>query len=72
MANPLGQILAAAMLLDHLGEAAAGDGVRAAVRAGLAGGAVVINPDGTARGGAAAVGGAVAGLLPAPSGVESA
>jgi isocitrate/isopropylmalate dehydrogenase len=71
VANPLGQILAGAMLLDHLGESAAGDGVRAAVRAGLAGGAVVINPDGTARGGAAAVGGAVAGLLPAPSGVES-
>jgi isocitrate/isopropylmalate dehydrogenase len=72
VANPLGQILAAAMLLDYLGEGAAGDGVRAAVRAGLAGGAVVINPDGTARGGAAAVGTAVARLLPGAGRVEPA
>ena len=52
------------MLLDHLGERAAADRVRAGVRAGLAGGAIVIGADGTARGGPAEVGAAVAGLLP--------
>jgi 3-isopropylmalate dehydrogenase len=65
LANPIGQILAAAMLLDHLGERSAADRVRAGVREGLAAGAIVIRADGTAQGGPAAVGAAVAGLLPA-------
>ncbi|MEU7798924.1 isocitrate/isopropylmalate dehydrogenase family protein [Micromonospora arborensis] len=47
-ANPLGQILATAMMLDHLGEQAAGDRIRGAVRAALRGGSVRLNPDGTA------------------------
>jgi isocitrate/isopropylmalate dehydrogenase len=63
LANPLGQILAAAMLLDHLGELAAGAAVREGVRAGLTQGAVEIRADGTAAGGPASVGTAVAGLL---------
>jgi isocitrate/isopropylmalate dehydrogenase len=62
-ANPLGQILAAAMLLDHLGERPAGERVRACVQAGLAGGTIVIRADGTAQGGPAAVSAAVAGLV---------
>jgi isocitrate/isopropylmalate dehydrogenase len=37
-ANPVGQILAGAMLLDHLGEQAAGQAVRAAVSGALASG----------------------------------
>jgi isocitrate/isopropylmalate dehydrogenase len=65
LANPLGQILAAAMLLDHLGEEAAAEHVRGRVRAGLADGAIMIRGDGTARGGPAAVGAAVAGQLAA-------
>jgi isocitrate/isopropylmalate dehydrogenase len=63
VANPLGQILAAAMLLDHLGELPGGERIRECVRAGLAGGAIVIRADGTAQGGPAAVGSAVAGLI---------
>jgi isocitrate/isopropylmalate dehydrogenase len=63
VANPLGQILAAAMLLDHLGEGPAADTIRECVRAGLAGGAIVIRADGTAQGGPDAVGAAVAGLM---------
>jgi isocitrate/isopropylmalate dehydrogenase len=63
VANPLGQILAAAMLLDHLGELPGAERIRECVRAGLAGGAIVIRADGTARGGPAAVSSAVAGLI---------
>lgn len=40
VANPIGAILAAAMLLDHLGQAAAAGRVRAAVRAALQAGAL--------------------------------
>jgi 3-isopropylmalate dehydrogenase len=50
-ANPVSHILAAAMMLDHLGEAAAGDMVRQAVSAALAAGEVAIEPDGTVAGG---------------------
>jgi 3-isopropylmalate dehydrogenase len=46
-ANPVSQILALAMLLDHLGEAPAADAVRTAVSAALADGAVTVTPDGT-------------------------
>ena len=63
LANPLGQILAAAMLLDHLGEGPAAERVRECVRAGLAGGTIVVRADGTAQGGPAAVAAAVAGLM---------
>jgi len=40
IANPVAQILAGAMMLEHLGEPAAADAVRAAVEAVLAEGAV--------------------------------
>ena len=63
-ANPLGQILAAAMLLDYVGEPAAAGRIRACVRAGLAAGAIVIRPDGTADGGPAAVAAVIAGQIP--------
>jgi isocitrate/isopropylmalate dehydrogenase len=62
-ANPLSQILAAAMLLDYVGEQAAGGRIRECIRAGLAGGAIVIKPDGTAAGGPEAVAGAITGLI---------
>jgi isocitrate/isopropylmalate dehydrogenase len=50
-ANPVSQILAAAMMLDHLGEAAAARAVRNAVSAALADGAVTVAPDGTVTAG---------------------
>jgi 3-isopropylmalate dehydrogenase len=50
-ANPVSQILAAAMMLDHLGEAPAADAVRQAVSAALAEGAVTVGPDGAVTGG---------------------
>jgi isocitrate/isopropylmalate dehydrogenase len=43
IANPVGAILSAAMLLDHLGQAAAGDRVRRAVAATVAAG--ITTPD---------------------------
>jgi 3-isopropylmalate dehydrogenase len=45
-ANPVGQILAAAMMLEHLGEHQAADVVRRAVRAVFASGAVTLLPQG--------------------------
>jgi isocitrate/isopropylmalate dehydrogenase len=63
-ANPLGQILAAAMLLDYVGEEPAAGRIRESVRAGLASGAIEIRADGTARGGPAAVAAAITGLIP--------
>jgi isocitrate/isopropylmalate dehydrogenase len=63
-ANPLAQILAGAMLLDYVGEPEAAGRIRECVRAGLAGGAIVIRPDGTAAGGPAAVAAVIAGLIP--------
>ncbi|MFI1096500.1 isocitrate/isopropylmalate dehydrogenase family protein [Streptomyces sp. NPDC020917] len=62
-ANPLSQILAAAMMLDHLGEPAAGDLIRGSVRTALASGAIRLRRDGTAEGGTRAVTDAVVGAL---------
>jgi 3-isopropylmalate dehydrogenase len=58
-ANPVSQILAAAMMLDYLGETPAGDAVRQAVSAALAEGAVTIAPDGTVAGGTRQATGAI-------------
>ena len=49
VANPLGAILAAAMLCDHIGQAGAGARVRAAVAAALAEGAATADLGGTAN-----------------------
>lgn len=59
VANPVGQLLAAAMLLDHLGESAAARAVRSAVSGVLGDGSARIEPDGSVRGGAQAVADAV-------------
>lgn len=59
-ANPVGQILAAALMLEHLGHAAEADVVKAAVRDALAEGDVRLRGDGSAAGGPAAVARAVA------------
>jgi 3-isopropylmalate dehydrogenase len=67
LANPIGQILAAAMLLDHLGRPAIAGGVRTAVTAALAAGDVRLRADGSAQGGAGAVADAVVEHLPAAS-----
>jgi isocitrate/isopropylmalate dehydrogenase len=67
LANPVGQILAAAMMLDHLGHPGPAADVRRAVTAALASGAAVIEPDGSARGGATAVAEAVTAHLPTPA-----
>lgn len=64
LANPIGQVLAAAMLLWYVGEEAAAGRIRDCVSGGLASGAIVIRPDGTAVGGPEAVGAAIAGLIP--------
>jgi isocitrate/isopropylmalate dehydrogenase len=64
LANPVGQILAAAMLLDHLGHTGPAREVRAAVAAALESGDAHIAADGSAVGGPAAVAEAVAGHLP--------
>jgi 3-isopropylmalate dehydrogenase len=50
-ANPLGQILAAAMMLDALGEAAAAVSIEEAVYRALASGEITIGSDGCPRGG---------------------
>ena len=63
LANPVGQILAAAMMLDHLGRGSDGDRVRRAVTRALAEGAVRIGHDGSAEGGPAAVAAAVASFV---------
>ncbi|MEU3270625.1 isocitrate/isopropylmalate family dehydrogenase [Saccharomonospora sp. NPDC006951] len=63
VANPVGQLLAAGMLLDHLGLAEAGDRLRAAVAGVLADGTVRPERDGSVRGGAGAVAGAVIAAL---------
>ncbi|HEX3786561.1 MAG TPA: isocitrate/isopropylmalate dehydrogenase family protein [Pseudonocardiaceae bacterium] len=54
-ANPLSQILATAMMLDHLGEPAAAELIRRAVREPLAAGRIRLHRDGTAVGGTRAV-----------------
>lgn len=62
-ANPLSQILASAMMLDHLGEPDAGDLIRGSVRAAMASGAIRLRRDGTAQGGTRAVTDAVVSAL---------
>ncbi len=61
IANPVGAILSAAMLLDHLGEAAGSERVRRAVAATIAAG--ITTPDLGGRGTTAQVTAAVCGLL---------
>jgi 3-isopropylmalate dehydrogenase len=51
MANPIGQILSAAMLLTHLGQAAGARRIEQAVWRALDSGALVIGSDGRPRGG---------------------
>ena len=51
LANPLSQVLSAAMLLDHLGERAASDQIRQAVWRALESGALRIDSDGCPVGG---------------------
>ena len=63
LANPTGQILAMAMMLDHLGESTAGDAVRAAVRSTLEDGTVKIAFDGHAEGGPLRVAAAIVARL---------
>jgi isocitrate/isopropylmalate dehydrogenase len=63
LANPVSQILAAAMLADHLGERPVGDRIRAAVRTGFARGDIVILPSGSPKDGTDAVTRAVIGAL---------
>lgn len=48
-ANPIGQVLSAAMLLEWVGEVAAGARIEDAVDAALAGGHLHVEPDGTLR-----------------------
>jgi 3-isopropylmalate dehydrogenase len=59
-ANPTGAVLAAAMMLDHLGEAAAARAVREAVRGALDMGTVRVERDGRSDCGAAAAAEAIA------------
>jgi isocitrate/isopropylmalate dehydrogenase len=60
LANPIGQILAAAMMLDHLGHRAEADIVRSAVAGALETGVVRIASDGSVDGGPRVVGEAIA------------
>jgi 3-isopropylmalate dehydrogenase len=55
-ANPLSMVLSAAMMLDWLGEGAAGKRIRGAVDAVLSDGAVTIRPDGSLAEGTRAAG----------------
>jgi isocitrate/isopropylmalate dehydrogenase len=59
LANPVGQILAAAMMLAHLGHPGTSDAIQRAVAAALSSGTVRVRPDGTAEGGPRAVADAV-------------
>jgi 3-isopropylmalate dehydrogenase len=62
-ANPLSQILATAMMLDHLQEQQSAEAIRAAVRKALSDGTVKLNRDGTATEGTAAITAAVVAAL---------
>ena len=62
-ANPIGQILAAGLMLDYIGEQSAAARIRAAVERTLAGHPQMIRPDGSADGGAEQVARQVAGQL---------
>jgi isocitrate/isopropylmalate dehydrogenase len=59
-ASPVSQVLTGALMLDHLGEHAAADLVRAAVDATLAGGRVVLDARGRPKGGTKAAGQSIA------------
>ena len=60
IANPIGQIWSAAMMLDHLGEAEAGAAVLAAIETVLASGNAPLTPDLGGRASTAALGEAIA------------
>ncbi|MCG2623281.1 isocitrate/isopropylmalate family dehydrogenase [Arthrobacter sp. I2-34] len=66
-ANPAGQLLCAAMLLDHLGEAGAAADLRGAVTAAFDGGGVQLAGDGTPAGGLAGTVSAVVAALASPT-----
>lgn len=51
-ANPIGQMRSLAMMLDHVGEQAAGDSIRAAIAMSLADRTVAVAPSGAVEGGA--------------------
>lgn len=55
LANPTSQVLSAALLLDHVGESAAAEAVRAAVEAAYAAGDIVVLPSGSPAGGTRSV-----------------
>jgi 3-isopropylmalate dehydrogenase len=59
LANPISAMLAAAMMLDHIGEPDAAASISTGVETALAGGAVRIADDGTATDGTRAVGAAI-------------
>ncbi|MFD4253420.1 isocitrate/isopropylmalate dehydrogenase family protein [Amycolatopsis thermoflava] len=63
LANPVGQILAAALMLDHLGHHRDGARIRRALDTALASGRVRITAEGAAVGGPAAVADALVSLL---------
>jgi 3-isopropylmalate dehydrogenase len=65
VANPIGQILSGALMLDYLGEQSAATAVRRSIAAALAAGAIAVLPDGSVRGGAASVAEAVVAALAA-------
>jgi 3-isopropylmalate dehydrogenase len=62
-ANPLAQVLSAAMLLDHLGEREAGERIRQAVWQALENGALRIGANGCPAGGTRAATAALVGLI---------
>ncbi len=62
-ANPISQVLSAAMMLDHLGESAAASLVRIGVDAALAGGVVMLDPAGQPVAGTADAGRRIAGSV---------
>jgi isocitrate/isopropylmalate dehydrogenase len=67
LANPIGQIFAAAMMLDHLGHRSDGDIVRSAVAGALEAGDVQIAPDGSVDGGPKTAGHAIAQRVSRPT-----
>lgn len=59
MANPISMVLSGAMMLDWLGQMAAGNRIRQAVASALADGAIRLLPNGCAEGGTKAAGRAI-------------
>jgi 3-isopropylmalate dehydrogenase len=66
VANPVGQILSAAMMFDHLGEGIAADMIRTGVASALASRRVKVGADGRVAGGPRAVAEAVIGSVELP------